>query len=297
MSEKITLSKEKLRQLQLVELEMIVEVDRICRKYKIKYSLDGGTLLGAVRHHGFIPWDDDADVIFTRHEYAKFYKACKKELDQERFFLQDYTTDPYYRWGYAKLRRKNTEFIRYGQEKMRYRTGVCIDIFVVDNVPDNKVLREMYYGVNFFIRKVMYSELGRTAADHAFLRGVYEILYKIPRDPMFRLRNCLAAKCNKKKTKLVSHLLYQYPRKECKYGMPAECFESYIEVEFEGMPLKIFADYDRYLTLLYHHYMELPPVEKRHGPGEASCVELIDITLEEIQQRYQNENKKLDAEK
>lgn len=106
MSEKITLSKEKLRQLQLVELEMIVEVDRICRKYKIKYSLDGGTLLGAVRHHGFIPWDDDADVIFTRHEYAKFYKACKKELDQERFFLQDYTTDPYYRWGYAKLRRK-----------------------------------------------------------------------------------------------------------------------------------------------------------------------------------------------
>lgn len=297
MSEKITLSKEKLRQLQLVELEMIVEVDRICRKYKIKYSLDGGTLLGAVRHHGFIPWDDDADVIFTRHEYAKFYKACKKELDQERFFLQDYTTDPYYRWGYAKLRRKNTEFIRYGQEKMRYRTGVCIDIFVVDNVPDNKVLREMYYGVNFFIRKVMYSELGRTAADHAFLRWVYEILYKIPRDSMFHLRNCLAAKCNKKKTKLVSHLLYQYPRKECKYGMPAECFESYIEVEFEGMPLKIFADYDRYLTLLYHNYMELPPVEKRHGPGEASCVELIDITLEEIQQRYQNENKKLDAEK
>ena len=70
MQEKVTLSQAGLRNLQLLELEMLVEVDRICRKYGIEYSLDGGTLLGAVRHRGFIPWDDDADVIFTRREYA-----------------------------------------------------------------------------------------------------------------------------------------------------------------------------------------------------------------------------------
>ena len=72
----VKLSDEQHRNLQLNELELIVEVDRICRKYNINYSLDGGTLLGAVRHKGFVPWDEDADVIFTRHEYAKFYRAC-----------------------------------------------------------------------------------------------------------------------------------------------------------------------------------------------------------------------------
>ena len=127
MSEKVELSQKDLRTLQLIELEMIVEVDRICKKNDIKYSLDGGTLLGAVRHKGFIPWDDDADLIFTRHEYAKFYRACKKDLDTSRFFLQEYRTDENYRWGYAKLRRKGTEFIRLNQEQMKYRTGVCIE--------------------------------------------------------------------------------------------------------------------------------------------------------------------------
>lgn len=75
-----------LRKLQMTELEMLKEVDRICRKYDIKYSLDGGTLLGAIRHNGFIPWDDDADVVMLRPEYIRFYKACKKELDKDKFF-------------------------------------------------------------------------------------------------------------------------------------------------------------------------------------------------------------------
>ncbi|MCI9081052.1 MAG: LicD family protein [Lachnospiraceae bacterium] len=285
MSKKVELSSEDLRTLQLIELEMIVEVDRICRNNGIQYSLDGGTLLGAARHKGFIPWDDDADVIFTRHEYAKFCRACKKELDRERFFLQEYRTDENYRWGYAKIRRKGTEFIRLGQEHMKYKTGVCIDVFVVDHVPDGALMRRLYYGANFFIRKVMYSELGQTAADNLLLRKMYRLLYHIPKDSMFHLRNCLAARCNRKNTELVSHLLYPYPSKETKYGMPAECFEHYRDIEFEGMQLRVFVDYDRYLTLLYHDYMELPPVEKRQGPGEASSIKLIDITLEEIQKR------------
>ena len=93
MEQKYQISEAELKQLQRIELEMLVELDRICRKYRIEYSLDGGTLLGAVRHKGFIPWDDDADVIMLRREYMKFRKACRKDLDHTRFFLQDYRSD------------------------------------------------------------------------------------------------------------------------------------------------------------------------------------------------------------
>lgn len=289
MHEVVKLSPEKLRKLQLTALEMIVEVDRICRKHHIQYSLDGGTLLGAVRHHGFIPWDDDADIIFTRQEYAKFYRICKKELDQKRFFLQEYRTDPEYRWGYAKLRRKGTEFIRSGQEHMHYRTGVYIDIFVVDHVPDWGPTRKLHFGICFCLRKILYSELGMRSANQRWLRSFYRILYKIPRDVCFHVRNCLAAACNRRDTELVSHLLFPYPSKACKYGMPSRCFRKYREMDFEGMRFFVFEEYDMYLSLLYGDYMKLPPKEKRVERAEASKIELLDITLEGIQERYRKE--------
>ena len=89
MEKAYQISNEELKKLQRIELEMLIELDRICRKHQVSYSLDGGTLLGAVRHKGFIPWDDDIDVIMLRPEYEKFRSACERELDQTRFFLQD----------------------------------------------------------------------------------------------------------------------------------------------------------------------------------------------------------------
>ena len=112
------LTNNELKALHLIELELMEEVDRICRKNNIIYGIDGGTLLGAVRHGGFIPWDDDADVIMNRKEYDKFVSILSNELDQNKFYFQDINQTKGYRWGYGKLRRKNTEFVRLNQEYM-----------------------------------------------------------------------------------------------------------------------------------------------------------------------------------
>ncbi|MBR1862351.1 MAG: LicD family protein [Lachnospiraceae bacterium] len=277
MRKALVLSTEDLEKLHSINLEMISEVDRICRKNHIEYSLDGGTLLGAVRHKGFIPWDDDADLIFTRHEYARFYRACKKELDASRFFLQDYRTDKHYRWGYAKLRRKNTEYVRVGQEHLKQKTGVFIDIFVVDNIPDGFLKRNLYYALNFCVRKALYAELGMKQSDSVFLRLWYSLIYRsFSKDIFFNIRNRLAFSANKHKTKLKSHYLYPYPSPETKYGMPSECFEEYMDMEFEGKTFRVFKQYNRYLTLLYGDYMTPPPPEKRNFHSEASIIRFLE---------------------
>ena len=285
MRKKVLDTTEKLRDLQLTELEIAVEVDRICHKHGIRYSLDGGTLLGAVRHHGFIPWDDDMDIIFTRTEYEKFFLACQKDLDQDRFFLQDYRTDPYYRWGHAKMRRKETEFIRFGQEHMRYRTGVAIDIFVLDHVPDAIFARQIHFAVNYAIRKILYSELGKMSENNIFVRMWYTLLNLVPRNACFGMRNAISRIMNKHQTELAAHLLYPYP-KSCRYGIPTKIFAEYEEMSFEGMRFSVVKEYDKYLTLLYGEYMKLPPKEKRETHNPASEIKLLPVTLEHIQKGY-----------
>lgn len=278
MGQAYEISNEELKQLQRVELEMLIEVDRICRKYDIKYSLDGGTLLGAVRHKGFIPWDDDIDLIMLREEYVKFKKACEEELDTTRFFLQDYQTDIHYRWGYEKIRRNNTRFIRKGQEHLKQHPGVFIDIFVADNVPDNYFIRRVHYFLCFLIRKTLYSEVGKQSDVNGFLKMVYTLLSKIPRDRVFDVRNWLADVSNKKRTELISHYTLQYP-KSCKYGLPRLCFDEFIEVEFEGRKFPGFKNYDIYLSRHYGDYMKLPPEEDRIPHLTVSELVLIEPEL------------------
>ncbi len=269
----IRLENDILLQLQMNELEMLLEVDRICRKHAIRYSLDGGTLLGAVRHKGFIPWDDDADVAMLRSEYDKFFQVCGEELDTERFFLQDHRTDRKYRWGYSKLRRKGTLFLREGQEHVACDSGVFIDIFVFDNVPDGYAVRRLHLFFCYCARKMLYSEVGRKNEKSAILRLWYGALSLIPRDAVFAALHRVARLCNRKKTELIRHMTFPYAR--CRYGHTRSIFEEYGELEFEGHRFMAFKKHDLYLTEHFGDYMKLPP------EGERKCHPVSGIRLVE----------------
>ena len=155
----------------------------------IKYNLCAGTLLGAVRHKGFIPWDDDVDIRMLHSEYVKFKEVCKTDLDDKKFFLQDFDSDPKYRWGYAKIIKKGTTYIRTGQEKLGMKNGVWIDIFISDGIPNQQYLRKLHEWYCFVIRKILWSPVGAKVSESKFLRIWYFLLSKIPRSvPVFGIK-------------------------------------------------------------------------------------------------------------
>lgn len=254
------LSETELRELQMIEVEMLIEVDRICKKCGIQYCISAGTQLGAIRHKGFIPWDDDADLGFLRPEYEKFREACKTELDKERFYFQDYRNTPGYRWGYGKIRRKGTEFIRLFQEHMPYEQGIFIDIMPYDNVPDAYLPRKIHNFCCFLYRKAFWAPLGKMQ-EKGIKKVAYILLDKIPDNKLYDSFTNFSERCNKKPTKRIRILSFPVPGNE--NGYLRSCFEMLIPTEFEGVQLMGMKEYDRYLSYKYGNYMELPPVEKR----------------------------------
>lgn len=266
------LSDLELRRLQLTLLEMLIEVDRICRKNAIPYTLFMGTLLGSVRHQGFIPWDDDLDVAMERCHYSAFAEACKRDLDQSRFFYQDHHTDPHYRWGYARLRRNDTEFIRLGQEHMKMRTGMFLDIFPIDATPDFAHLRTIHGWCCFALRKILYAEVGRKGGKSVAIRGWYQLLGLIPHKWALALLSLLSIE--RRSSRLVRILSFPLPPGH-QSGYPREWFDSFEDVSFEGCRFQALKPRDEYLTFTYGSYMQLPPPEQRTPCHPAARVRLL----------------------
>lgn len=258
---------EELRIIQNMELEMLRELNRVCKKHGIAYSLYGGTLIGAMRNKGFIPWDDDADICMLREEYDKFV-AVSHELNPEICYFQNHTVDPKYRWGYGKLRRTGTTFVRRGQEHLDIKTGVFMDIFPLDNIPrclPGQMLNDFWC---FILRKITWSEVGKLDKRcSAIERGVYHLLSRIPIDWVFRREHAMANKNrNNAPPQKVRTYFWPAPGKDIiphplpeKYGMPKEWFTELTECEFEGEQFSCIKQADAYLTYQYGDYMT-PPV-------------------------------------
>lgn len=255
------ISADELRQIQNIQVDLINEVDRICRKNHIHYNMVGGTMLGAIRHGGHIPWDDDADIGFLREEYEKFREACKRDIDHEKYYMQDFRDTSGYRWGYGKLRRKDTIFLRNGQEFMPFEQGIFIDLMPFDNVPDNLIHRRLHFAECFLFRKILWSKVGARVEENPCIRVVYKLISLIPEQVIKKRYEAFIEKGRRKKTELVRILTFPTPRHI--YGYKREWYTELGQYTFSGLKLPGASDYDGYLKVKYGDYMKLPAEEKR----------------------------------
>ncbi len=255
------ISPEELKELQKIQQGLIAEVDRICKKHGIRYNMVGGTMLGAIRHKGYIPWDDDADIGFLREEYEKFREVCRTELDPEKYYMQDFRDTPGYRWGYGKLRRRGTEFVRLNQEKMPFEKGISIDLMPFDNVPEDGMAQRIHFLKCFLYRKFFWSEVGKTEEKIWYKRLLYRCMSLVPEKTLKSGFEQFINECRQQKSALVRILTFPTPKHV--YGYHRVWYEELAEYPFEDMLLPGAKDYDGYLTVKYGDYMKLPPENKR----------------------------------
>lgn len=278
MVESITPSSVQLHKLQMILLELLCEVRRICELAGIHYTIIAGTLLGAVRHGGFVPWDDDGDVAMFRDDYEAFCKACEQYLDTTRFYFQDHVHTEGYRWGYGKLRRKDSSYILCGAENLPYEQGICIDIFPLDNVPDSHLGRAVSNFHCFLIRKFLYAEAGKYRERNLLKRTLYAAMSMVPLQVIFAHYTKYIRYRNRKRTDWVRILMFPTPNRE--YGYLRKWYEQVSEITFEDEVFAGIRDYDEYLTFKFGNYLEFPPPDERmrHRVSELKFTEQTEGT-------------------
>ncbi|GBD74299.1 hypothetical protein TEHN7126_0218 [Tetragenococcus halophilus subsp. halophilus] len=262
MKKRVSLAEQK-----KIMLEILDYIDKICVKYGIFYSLSGGTLLGAVRHKGFIPWDDDIDVMLTRDNYEKLIYHLEKEPG-------DYTFLNYPITGYQYVFAKLCSSVTYQKSPNSEinSLGIFVDIFPIDSLPTQSLEREKFViEVKELQKKAVMADFYSYAGSNTYLKKIVKAFlyfpkfYKLSRQsPMKRRLEALNLKMqefNGKDTKYVGFVCSRYALTKEKF--PKEIFEEYNYYEFEGRKYQGIKDADIYLTQLYGDYMKMPPKDKQ----------------------------------
>lgn len=245
-----------LSEIHKVQLEILEEVDRICKKNRIQYFLSGGTLLGAARHKGFIPWDDDIDLWMTRTNYKKFKKAIRTQLSEE-FFPEDYYTKKEYPLSILKIEKRGTRFVEGVFSQVPLSHCIYIDIFPLDKVyrPIHKLQTAILIKLQA-IRDYKVRGVGKNQGNK-----VKDFLYSAIPLPVCRALTEFFMRCLNflplKYYNQLSHRGRHWP------FFRKEDIEDLIGVEFEGKEYPAPRKIDKILTDCYGDYMQLPPKDKQ----------------------------------
>lgn len=262
------LSNEQLNKLKKCERDMLEAFVTICDRHGIEYFLQGGTLLGAVRHSGFIPWDDDVDVSLPRKEYEKFIAVAKSELPPY-YFLQTKDTDPEYPNNFAKIRDSRTTFIETSGKYLNINHGVYIDIFPLDYYPDGfkaKVFEIKKKLLTWRINTAFY--LPNMSLKSKIATAFSCLIYPSRRKAIEKREKLFS--CVPPSSRLINNS-GAWREKEI---IPAEWFDKTTEMTFEGIKVKSSYKYDEWLKFVYGDYMSLPPENERVGHHFTDVVDL-----------------------
>lgn len=242
------------------EQEILDVIHQVCTEYGLRYSLAYGTLLGAVRHKGFIPWDDDIDLIMPREDYEKLL-VIWNEAAPKGYILQNTRTDPVFTQNFTKIRKDHTTFLQDEAERAKhYHKGIFVDIFPGDRVPSGKIGQKMQYiacAVN-----LLYSR-GHTSGSGGVIGITEKVLLKAPKEKY--------AVWRERAEKWVRHwngresLQYVFPNTiACsRRYYPANSFEEMKTIEFNRKQYMCVADANTILHIEYGDYMQLPPEKDR----------------------------------
>ncbi|MCC8060660.1 MAG: LicD family protein [Clostridiales bacterium] len=255
-----------------VNLKILKEIDRICRKYNIKYMLDAGTLLGAVRHQGFIPWDDDADIAFTRSNYEAFMKVVRRELPEtmELICPDEFQGGRAFFDFTARIIYKNSR-THEDDEEMRYYEGklnhLWVDLFTIDVLPRGKaaatctlLLHKIIYGMAMGHRRKL--DFGKYSIFYKLAVGLLAGIGRVvPMNLLFALQRVAA----KKDARCKSDRRYysNYQPDYLYVTLQKDWCEDIVDLPFEDTRLMASSHWDEVLTWIYGDYRKLPPEEQR----------------------------------
>lgn len=260
--------------LQKCQFEMLKVFVKFCEEHKLQYYLVGGTALGAIRHKGFIPWDDDIDVGMPRKDYEEYLKLAEEEYNKKEgspYFIQTWKTDPNYPYNFAKLRDNRTTFVEDNFMFVRMNQGVWIDIFPLDGLTKNETVKKSdlrrihntWFGFWAIYPKCMIHKIRAKHWWKDFWQNVFGVLFG-----WWNIKHCI--------NKRVDKVMKKVPFEESVWmaniqgavkarAVRTEYFQEGVAVKFEGVDMLVPKEYDKYLTAIYGDYMTPPPADKQIG--------------------------------